>query len=199
MYNVCIFHCTSKSIIILVVNKIIKEVVDMFENNLTTISGSNSQPKKLEGEYVMQNNEQLYKDIKSYFKCFIDTDETELSFLVLYATGTHYFKEYETYPILHITGDYETGKNRRLDVIEIFCYKPTILTNPSLSSLFRLIHENKGTILVDEADGVIVHQDFENALLAGYKKDGGKCYNADKKPQEYQNTKRFKNYLKQNN
>jgi len=144
----------------------------MKEDHRVISLGSEGPKSIIEGGYSIMNNEELYRDIKSYFKCFIDTDETELSFLVLYATGTHYFNEYESYPILHITGDYETGKNRRLDVMEIFCYKPTILTNPSLSSLFRLIHENKGTILVDEADGVIVHQDFENALLAGYKKGG---------------------------
>ncbi len=56
--------------------------------------------------------------------------------------------------------------------MEIFCHKPIILTNPSVSSLFRLIHERNGTILVDEADGVLVHRDFEEALLAGYKKGG---------------------------
>jgi hypothetical protein len=42
----------------------------MIENNLTTHSGSNSQAKKLEGEYVMRNNEQLYKDIKSVLHTF---------------------------------------------------------------------------------------------------------------------------------
>jgi len=134
--------------------------------------GSNDPKFIIEGGYSIMNNEQLYRDIKSYFKSFIDTDETEISFLVLYATGTHYFKEYETYPILHITGDYETGKNRRLDIMELFCLEPIILTNPSLSSLFRLIHERNGTIFVDEADGVLRYQDFETALLAGYKKGG---------------------------
>ena len=92
--------------------------------------GSNDPKFIIQGGYSIMNNEQLYKDIKSYFKSFIDTDETEISFLVLYATGTHYFKEYETYPILHITGDYETGKNRRLDIMELFCLEPIILTNP---------------------------------------------------------------------
>jgi len=140
-----------------------------FTNNK---SGSNSPYNELEGEYVMENNEQLYKDIKSYFSRFIDTNETEIGFLVMYSTGTHYFKEYETYPILHITGNYETGKNRRLDIMEIFCYEPIILTSPTLSSLFRFIDERKGTILVDEADVVLRYQEFENALLAGYKKGG---------------------------
>lgn len=144
----------------------------MIKDKIITNLGSKDPKSIIDGGYSIMNNEELYKDIKSYFKSFIDTDETELSFLVLYAIGTHYFHGYESYPILHITGDYETGKNRRLDVMEIFCYKPTILTNPSVSSLFRLIDENKGTILVDEADGVLVHRDFENALLAGYKKGG---------------------------
>jgi len=146
----------------------------MKEDQRVLSLGLNDPKSNIQGGYSNMNNEELYKDIKSYFKSFIDTDETEISFLVLYATGTHYFKEYETYPILHITGDYETGKNRRLDIMEIFCLEPIILTNPSLSSIFRLIKAKNGklTVLIDEADGVINQPDFENTLLAGYKKGG---------------------------
>ena len=144
----------------------------MKEDQRVLSLGSNDPKSNIQGVYSNMNNEELYKDQKSYFKSFIDTDETEISFLVLYATGTRFFNEYESYPILHITGDYETGKNRRLDLMEIFCYEPIILTNPSVSSLFRLIDERNGTILVDEADGVLKYQDFESALLAGYKKGG---------------------------
>ncbi len=142
----------------------------MFENNLTTNSGSNSQPKKLEGEYVMENNEQLYKDIKSYIKTYLDTSNREVSLLVLYSSATHVFSKYRNFPILHITGDYETGKNRRLDLIGTLCFNPSIYVNPSYPSLFRKNDDEKGTIMIDEADELMTNSGMKGFLLAGYQK-----------------------------
>lgn len=116
--------------------------------------------------------EVLYGTLKSYFRHFIDAEDTELGFLVLYATATHYFEDYQAFPILHINGDYATGKNRRIELVKQFCHKPVILTSPSLSSLFRIIDEQKGTILIDEADNLLRYSDLESVLLAGYKKGG---------------------------
>jgi len=67
----------------------------MIKDKRITTLGSEDPKSNFDGGYSIMNNEELYKDIKSYFKSFIDTDETELSFLVLYATGTHYFDGYE--------------------------------------------------------------------------------------------------------
>ena len=142
----------------------------MFEKDNTTISGSNSQPKKLEGEHVMQNNEQLYKDIKSYINTYLDTSNGEVSLLVLYSSATHVFSKYRTFPILHITGDYETGKNRRLDLIGTLCFNPSIYVNPSYPSLFRKNDDEKGTIMIDEADELMTISGMKGFLLAGYQK-----------------------------
>lgn len=114
----------------------------------------------------------LYKDLKSYFIKYVATDETEVGYLVLYATGTHFFERYQTYPILHITGDFATGKNRRLDLLASICLNPVILVNPSLSSLFRTLDEGKATILIDEADRILTDEEIRNFLQAGYKKGG---------------------------
>ena len=122
--------------------------------------------------HAKMNYEELYQDLKSYLGRYVDTDETEISFLVLYATGTHFFDQYQTFPILHLTGDYATGKNRRLQLLELICNNPIVLTNPSLSSLFRVIDESKGTIMIDEADTLLQSSHMENILLSGYKKGG---------------------------
>lgn len=117
-------------------------------------------------------NTTLYTDLKSYFRRYVDTDETEIGFLVIYATGTHFYKQYQSYPILHITGDFATGKNRRLDLLKLFCLNPIILSSPTLPSLFRLIEESSGTILIDEADDLLRFRDMETLLLVGYKNGG---------------------------
>ena len=118
------------------------------------------------------NYKLLYKDEKSYFKKYVATDDIEIAILALYATGTHIFERYQTYPILHITGDYATGKNRRLDLLASICLNPINLMNSSLSYLFRKLDEGKGTILIDEADKFLTDEDMRNFLQAGYNKGG---------------------------
>lgn len=142
----------------------------MCENNHTTYSGSNSPYNELEGESVMKNNEQLYEDIKSYIKTYLDTSNREVSLLVLYASATHVFSKYRNFPILHITGDYETGKNRRLDLIGRLCFNPSLYVNPSYPSLFRKNDDEKGTIMIDEADELMTNSSMKAFLLAGYQK-----------------------------
>ena len=142
----------------------------MFENNLTTISGSNSHPKKLEGECFMHKNEELYKDIKSYIKTYLDTSNREVSLLVLYSSATHVFSKYRNFPILHITGDFETGKNRRLDLIGTICFNPSTYVNPSYPSLFRKNDEEEGTIMLDEADELIGEKVMKGFFLSGFQK-----------------------------
>lgn len=114
----------------------------------------------------------LYKDSKSYFRKYVETDETEIGFLALYGTATHLYKNYRAFPLLNFNGDFATGKNRRLDLLNGICLNPIILTNPSLPSLFRSIAEEGCTILIDEADGLLKYNQFESFLLAGYKKGG---------------------------
>lgn len=121
----------------------------------------------------------VYKDVKSYFRRYVETDETEIGMLALYGTATHLYKDYQAFPILHITGDYETGKNRRLDLLHGICLNPIMLSDASLPSLFRSIAKEGCTIIIDEADSFLKYGKFENFLLAGYKK-GGKISRAKK-------------------
>ncbi|MCH7517984.1 MAG: hypothetical protein IH964_03035 [Candidatus Dadabacteria bacterium] len=132
--------------------------------------GSNDPKFIIQGGYSNMNNEELYQDLKSYFRKYLDTNETEIGLLVLYASATHMYDRYPISPILHISGDFETGKNRRLDLIRSICFKPTFYSNPTFASLFRTTEANKGTILLDEADAILGSPEIKNFLLAGYQK-----------------------------
>lgn len=115
-------------------------------------------------------NEQLYLDLIDFFRKYVHMDEEILAILVLWAVATYCYDLYPTFPILHIQGDFSTGKNRILDLLAMLCYKPLILSNLSSASLFRIIDAEKGTILIDEADSLLQSNGTENILLSGYKK-----------------------------
>jgi hypothetical protein len=56
-------------------------------------------------------------------------------------------------PYLRALGDYGTGKTRFLQVIGHLCYKPTLAGGATtVSPIFRLLHEHRGTLILDEAD-----------------------------------------------
>jgi len=114
----------------------------------------------------------LYKDLKAFFRKYLHANEEEIGLLVQWAVATHQYGKYPAFPILHIQGDFATGKNRRLELISMICYKPDVSTNPSASALFRTIDAYKGTVLIDEADFVLGSNDVKSCLLAGFKKGG---------------------------
>jgi len=130
--------------------------------------GSKNPKSNFDGGYSNMNNEELYKDIKSYMDAYLETSQREKGLLIIYASATHVYQKYQNFPILHITGDFETGKNRRLDLIKGLCYKPKFYSNLSIASLFRTTDETKGTILIDEADSVLDDSQVKNFLLSGY-------------------------------
>ncbi len=112
----------------------------------------------------------LYRDGKSYLGKYIDTKERETGLLFLYASATHVYENYQNFPILHFLGDYQTGKNRRLELLDPLCLNPSIYTNATLASLFRTTDGKKGTIMIDEADSLLGLVEIKNFLLAGYQK-----------------------------
>jgi len=120
-----------------------------------------------EGGFSMKN-ETLYKDLKSYFAIYVDTNELEISLLVIYSCATHLYQRYSNFPILHITGDSGTGKNRRVNLIRNICHEPNFHTNPTIAVLFRTTGATRGTLIIDEADAILDSQRVRNFFLSGY-------------------------------
>jgi len=114
----------------------------------------------------------LYTDLKDFFRKYVHAPESEIGIMVQYAVATHLYESFNAFPNLHIQGDFATGKNRRLELIESICYKPITFIDPTTSSLFRTIDANKGTVLIDEADNILESKQLKNCILAGYKKGG---------------------------
>jgi len=142
----------------------------MINKSMSLVPVYKTEKNNIKGGFSMKN-ETLYKDLKSYFAKYVDTNELEIALLVQYSCATHLYERYGNFPILHITGDYGTGKNRRLNLIRSICYMPIFNTVPTIAYLFRTTEETKGTIIMDEADSILGYHDIKNFLLSGYEQD----------------------------
>lgn len=117
-------------------------------------------------------HKKLYEELKSHFRQYLYANDEEIAILSIYAVATHIYDVFHAFPYLHITGDFETGKNRRLELLAPLCYNSTTLISPSVSSLFRTIDETRGTMLIDDADSILINEEILKILLNGYKKGG---------------------------
>ena len=71
----------------------------------------------------------------------------------LWVVATHIFEVFDTFPYLAILSPLKrSGKTRLMEVIEVLCRVARRITSPSEAVLFRLIHQRKPTLLLDEME-----------------------------------------------
>jgi len=77
-------------------------------------------------------------------------------------------------PYLYIGGPLGSGKSRVFDILSRLVFRPLATSNLTAASLFRTLHSNGGTVLLDEAERLKNTGDPDigetlSMLLAGYK------------------------------
>jgi len=80
-------------------------------------------------------------------------------------------------PYLFVGGPLGSGKSRVFDVLARLVFRPLASSNLTTAALFRTLHSQGGTLLLDEAERLRNLQDPEvqgtlSMLLAGYKRGG---------------------------
>ena len=130
------------------------------DNNL--VSG---QFVKLPSDIDSFDSEQgLIDEIKAFIHEYVEVSpafEEIASFYVLFSWVYDAFHEL---PYLRVLGDYGTGKSRMIKVVGALGYKSIFLNGAtSISSIFRMINEVKGMIVLDEAD--FRHSDTNHELV----------------------------------
>jgi hypothetical protein len=99
------------------------------------------------------NEKALILEISSFIHKYLDVSkffEDVASYYVLFSWVYDNFNEL---PYLRAIGDYGSGKTRLLQTIGSICYKPTFAGGAtSVSPIFRLCDEFRGTLIMDEAD-----------------------------------------------
>ena len=112
---------------------------------------------------------------------FIDLPKTDApgitATLALWSMMTYGYHAWDAVPYLYIGGPLGSGKSRVFEVLSKLVFRPLGSSNMTAAALFRTLHANGGTLLLDEAERLKQTQAPEvqellTMLLAGYKRGG---------------------------
>lgn len=98
----------------------------------------------------------------------------------LWDVGTYFFSLFPAYPYIELRGVAASGKTKLMSISRLFSFNPSsILSSPSESSLFRLVHDQRPTLYIDEAEnlfrivkGRMEHDGRIEVINSGYNQEG---------------------------
>ncbi len=94
--------------------------------------------------------------------------------IATWVVATYFFPVFLTFPRLNLSGERESGKSKLLSLIRAMAWNALLMLNPTPAVLYRLVHEFRPTLLLDEVEGL--NQDDGREVLAiinsGYKAGG---------------------------
>jgi len=95
----------------------------------------------------------LVNEIQGFLHRYVDVSPLFEKIASYYVLFTWVYDGFNELPYLRVRGDYGSGKTRFLLTLGSLCYKPIFASGAStVSPIFRILNEFKGTLIVDEAD-----------------------------------------------
>jgi len=123
----------------------------------------------------------LFKRLCERVAYFIDLPHERapgiVATLVLWVLLTYCYLPWDAVPYLYVGGPLGSGKSRVFEILARLVFRPLGSSNMSGPALFRTLHAQGGTLLLDEAERLRQTQAPEvqeilSMLLAGYKRGG---------------------------
>ncbi|HLA86230.1 MAG TPA: hypothetical protein VJL29_15690, partial [Thermoguttaceae bacterium] len=134
----------------------------------------------LEGEPTPEPSE-VFKGMAAAFARFIDLPATVgpgvTATAVCWVMLSYVYQTWDAVPYLYIGGPLGSGKSRFFEVLSRLVFRPLGSSNMTGPALFRTLHGQGGSLLLDEAERLKNTQEPATAeilsmLLAGYKHGG---------------------------
>jgi len=123
----------------------------------------------------------VFKRICERIGHFIDLPQEHapgiVATLALLSILTYCYQAWDAVPYLNIGGPLGSGKSRLFEILGRLAFRPLASSNMTAAALFRTLHAQGGTLLLDEAERLRQTQcpdvaDLLSMLLAGYKRGG---------------------------
>lgn len=96
---------------------------------------------------------QLFQTIEDFLNKYLELPPKIQKLAASYVLFTWVYDAFRELPYLRAIGHYGMGKSHFLMTVGSLCYRPLFLNgSASVSSLFRMIDDVKGTMIFDEAD-----------------------------------------------
>src|SRR5207245_7587876 len=106
-----------------------------------------SEPSEYESEA------KLVEDIRAFIHRYVDISPLFEQIAIFHVLFTWVYDVFNELPYLRLRGDTGSGKTRFLATAGSLCYKPIFASGAStVSPLFRILDEFRGTLIVDEGD-----------------------------------------------
>jgi len=96
---------------------------------------------------------ELIHEIQEFIHKYLSVSEFFEQIASYYVLFTWIHDNFNELPYLRGLGDYGTGKSRFLQVVGSICYRPIFASGATtVSPIFRMLNDFKGTLILDEAD-----------------------------------------------
>lgn len=111
-----------------------------------------------------ESEEAIIKEIQTFIHTYLDVSETFEQIATYYVLFTWLYDRFNEVPYLRAIGDFGSGKSRFLHTIGSIAYKPIFTAGATtVSPIFRILDESKGTLVLDEAD--FGHSDMTSDMV----------------------------------
>lgn len=119
----------------------------------------------------------LLEEVRGFLRRFVVMSDAQLDAVTLWAAHTHAIDAADATPYLHASSaEPRSGKTRLLEVLELLVHEPVATVNISDAALFRVVQEQRPTLLFDEVDAIFGpkangnREDLRGMLNAGYRR-----------------------------
>ena len=129
------------------------------------------------------NPYEVFKEVYNSWKEYLEfPDPLEYIYKSLWSIGTYFHHLFNSYSYIYVGGIKRAGKTKVLTMLKALCFNAFFSMNMSISSIYRLIQNARGTLLIDENEKLKNPEralEFRSLLLSGYKK-GAVVYRIEK-------------------
>ncbi len=118
---------------------------------------------------------EAYDIVKSQFTHYLDFIDDRLYVIFpIFVIYSYFYPIFNGAPILHLWGEFRTGKTKICSLFECMCFNPINSANISSATVFRVIEGRRATVILDENEetGSERAKEIKNMLLAGTGKSG---------------------------
>jgi hypothetical protein len=128
-------------------------------------------------EYITSRSTPSFLDVATlYHRAFSEAlefpDPMQTSLAVAWAMGTYFHRLFRSYPRLLVTGEFESGKSKLMELLTLLCWNAPCWGIPTAAPVFRVIHEWRPTLMLDEMEH-LDKEEMKNLVAiinAGYKR-----------------------------
>jgi hypothetical protein len=122
----------------------------------------------------------VYERVKAAYEEYLYCTESWYAVHACWDVATYFFNLFPAFPYLELRGVKQSGKSKVMKVSRLVSFNGSpILTSPSEATLFRMVHAQRPTLYIDEAEnlfqiknGKVDHDGRIEVINSGYTADG---------------------------